>query len=82
MLRNQPALAQIMFCLSHDEEIPDEVKEKALKQWGQYLLARVRKVQRLHFRFAITQNGSGFIKDDWSFISGSRLLFQSKKPRA
>ena len=47
-------LAQIMV---KDEEIPDEVKEKALKQWGQYLL---EKRQRLHF----SVNYVGFIKDD------------------
>ncbi|HBK19144.1 MAG TPA: hypothetical protein DDZ38_10935 [Gammaproteobacteria bacterium] len=43
MLPEQPALAQIMFCLRHGEEIPDDVKEKALRQWGQYLLARGKK---------------------------------------
>ena len=43
VLPDQPALAQLMFCLSHNEKIPQGVKKKALEQWGQYLLARGEK---------------------------------------
>lgn len=71
MLRNQPALAQIMFCLSHDEEIPDDVKKKALKQWGQYLLARGKKSAEAAFF------GSGnYSKRQW--IHQRRVVFYKR----
>lgn len=38
MIEDEPALAQLMFFLSHDPEIPDAVKKNVLKQYSQYLL--------------------------------------------
>ena len=34
MIEDEPALAQLMFFLSHDLEIPDAVKKNVLKQYS------------------------------------------------
>ena len=68
MLPNEPALAHIMFCLRHGMEIPNDVKEKALKQWTQYLLARGKKTAEAAFF------GSGsYSKRQW--IHQRRVVF-------
>lgn len=40
MIKDEPALAQLMFYLSHGLEIPDGVRNEVLAQYSRYLLQR------------------------------------------
>jgi hypothetical protein len=60
-----------MFCLRQGMEIPNDVKEKALKQWTQYLLARGKKNAEAAFF------GSGnYSKRQW--IHQRRVVFYKR----
>ena len=64
MNKDEPALAQLMFYLSHDLEIPDSVKKDVLKQYSRYLL-QAPSDEKANLESAFFGSGN-YAKEQWT----------------